>query len=40
MSAYHEHFSEAHGQESRPTYYFLWNRRKPFHIDYCFVPEV
>jgi exodeoxyribonuclease-3 len=39
VSAYHEHYDEAHGEESRPTYYFLWNRRKPFHIDYCFVPE-
>lgn len=39
VSAYHEHFGEAHGKESRPTYYFLWNRKKPFHIDYCFVPE-
>jgi endonuclease/exonuclease/phosphatase family metal-dependent hydrolase len=39
VSAYHEHFGEAHGKESRPTYYFLWNKAKPFHIDYCFVPE-
>ena len=23
----------------RPTYYFQWSEAKPFHIDYCFVPQ-
>lgn len=39
VSAYHEHRREAHGRESKPTYYFLWNRARPYHIDYCFVPR-
>ena len=39
VSAYHEHRGEAHGKESKPTYYFLWNRARPYHIDYCFVPR-
>jgi len=38
-SAYHAHFGEAHGAESRATYYFHWKVEKPFHIDYCFVPD-
>ncbi|MBZ0090681.1 MAG: endonuclease/exonuclease/phosphatase family protein [Sulfuricellaceae bacterium] len=37
-SSYHHFFGEAHGAETRPTYYFHWNKQKPFHIDYCFVP--
>jgi exonuclease III len=39
VSAYHEHYGEPHGKESRPTYYFQWSEAKPFHIDYCFVPQ-
>jgi exonuclease III len=39
VSAYHEHYAEPHGKESRPTYYFLWDKAKPFHIDYCFLPS-
>ena len=39
VSAYHEHYGELHGKESRPTYYFQWSEAKPFHIDYCFVPQ-
>lgn len=38
-SAYHAYFGEAHGAESRPTHYFHWKVEKPFHIDYCFVPD-
>ncbi len=37
-SAYHSHFSEAHGEESRKTFF----RGKPagqFHIDYVFLPD-
>ena len=37
-SAYHQHYDEPFGAESRPTHYFRWNESHPFHIDYCFVP--
>jgi hypothetical protein len=39
-SAYHHFFGEAHGEETRPTYYFQWKEQKPYHIDYCFVPSI
>ena len=39
VSAYHGYHSEAHGCETRPTYYFQWNEQRTYHIDYCFVPE-
>jgi len=39
VSSYHFFHREAHGQEKRPTYYFQWNKRRPFHIDYCFIPK-
>jgi exonuclease III len=39
VSAYHTFFNEAQGKETRPTYYFLWQKAKPFHIDYCFIPQ-
>jgi hypothetical protein len=39
ISAYHSHFGEAQGAETRPTQ-FLWRHEdRPFHIDYCFVPR-
>jgi hypothetical protein len=38
VSAYHTFFGEVQGQESRPTLYYQWNERRPFHIDYCFIP--
>ena len=38
-SAYHAFHGEAHGEDSRPTYYFHWDERQPFHIDYCFIPR-
>jgi len=40
VSGYHHFFGEAQGQETRPTYYFLWRESRPYHIDYCFVPKV
>lgn len=39
VSSYHQFFGEAHGSERRPTFYFQWDRKKPYHIDYCFIPE-
>lgn len=39
VSAYHHFYGEAHGAESRPTFYLLWEKRRPFHIDYCFIPK-
>ena len=39
VSAYHQYWREGHGSESRPTYYFRWNKDRPYHIDYCFIPE-
>ena len=39
ISAYHSFHGEAYGQERRPTYYFQWKEGRPFHIDYCFVPQ-
>ena len=39
VSAYHRFFGEAQGEETRPTIYFQWNRDRPYHIDYCFIPE-
>jgi hypothetical protein len=39
VSAYHTHFDEAQGSETRPTYYFQWKEKQPYHIDHCFVPS-
>jgi endonuclease/exonuclease/phosphatase family metal-dependent hydrolase len=39
VSAYHHFFREAHGAESQPTLYLQRNPLKPYHIDYCFIPE-
>jgi hypothetical protein len=36
-SAYHSCFGERQGEESRPTY--VHSTRRPFHIDYAFVPS-
>jgi len=38
-SAYHEFFSEPHGAETRPTYYFWHRQERSFHIDYIFLPS-
>ena len=40
-SAYHRFCGEKHGHESREraTHYHTWNKERPFHIDYCFVPR-
>jgi hypothetical protein len=39
VSAYHQFSGEAQGCETQPTYYFLWKRERPYHIDYCFIPK-
>jgi exonuclease III len=39
LSAYHAHFREHHGDETRPTYYFHHHQDKPFHLDYIFAPK-
>lgn len=38
-SAYHEFHTEAQGKETRPTLFLLRQATRPYHIDYCFVPE-
>ena len=38
VSSYHYFYGEAQGLETRPTCYLLWNKDRPYHIDYCFVP--
>jgi exonuclease III len=39
VSAYHFHTNEQQGCETIPTYFFHWKRERPYHIDYCFVPD-
>ena len=39
VSAYHHVHGEAPGEETRATHYHHWNESRPFHLDYCFVPE-
>jgi len=38
VSAYHTFFSEDHGAETRPTYYFWHRQERQFHLDYIFLP--
>jgi exonuclease III len=39
ISAYHAKHNEEHGCESKPTFFFQWQQDRPFHIDYCFIPQ-
>ena len=39
VSAYHQFFGETPGEETHATYYQHRAESKPFHIDYCFLPE-
>ena len=38
-SAYHHFYKEEQGDETRHTHHHLWNREKPFHLDYIFIPK-
>ena len=38
VSAYHSRYSEAQGHETRPTFFLYRHQRRPYHIDYCFLP--
>lgn len=39
VSAYHAFNDERHGGETQPTYYFQWKETRPYHLDYCFLPN-
>jgi endonuclease/exonuclease/phosphatase family metal-dependent hydrolase len=38
-SAYHEHFRERFGAETRPTYFHHGKQTSAFHLDYRFLPQ-
>lgn len=38
-SCYHNYHQESHGKETRGTIYFTYNEKKPYHIDYIFIPR-
>lgn len=35
-SVYHRHFQQVQGKEKHPTFYLYKNKRKAYHLDYCF----
>ncbi|MCY3657235.1 MAG: hypothetical protein OXG95_11595 [Chloroflexi bacterium] len=39
VSAYHHFTGDALGEEASDTHYWLFKQSRPFHIDYCFLPE-
>ena len=39
VSAYHAWHGVAHGAEPDATHFFLRKPDRPYHLDYCFVPE-
>ena len=39
VSAYHHHEGVAFGQEAHATHHFLRKPHRPFHIDFCFIPQ-
>ena len=38
VSAYHARHAEAQGHETRPTFFLYRHEKRPYHIDYCFLP--
>lgn len=38
VSAYHHHFRESFGVETRPTHFHQGKEEAAFHLDYCFLP--
>ena len=36
ISVYHKLFEQEQGQEIHPTFFLQRNKKKPYHIDYCF----
>jgi endonuclease/exonuclease/phosphatase family metal-dependent hydrolase len=39
VSAYHSHLGAEQGVEAHPTFFMNRQQHRPFHLDYCFVPE-
>lgn len=39
VSAYHHWHREAHGAETRPTFFEYRHAHRPYHLDYCFLPR-
>lgn len=39
FSAYHEHYGEPQGAETRPTQFQYRHAHRPFHLDYVFLPK-
>ena len=39
VSAYHAFHRVDYGDEAHPTHHFLRKPERPFHIDFCFVPQ-
>jgi hypothetical protein len=39
FSAYHRHTGEAHGAESSPSLFMQRNVKRPFHVDFVFLPQ-
>lgn len=39
VSAYHSFLGVGHGAEPHATHYFQWKEKRPFHLDYCYVPS-
>lgn len=39
VSAYHTHLGVEHGRELHATFFMNRQENRPFHLDYCFVPE-
>ena len=39
VSAYHAFHGIGHGDEAEATYFHQWNPDRPWHIDFCFIPQ-